>query len=65
MAEAIVSLTSRPGPTWGPGARGVPLFSCSTEVVALSRERAWGCCGSGGDRGPEGLGGQAPEAILQ
>lgn len=39
-------------------------MSCSTEVVALSRERAWGCGGSRG-WGTEGLGGGALEAILR
>ena len=63
MAGAAGSLTSDPSPTWGPGAGGTPLSSCSTEVVALSRERAWGC-GDGGSWGPEELGGEALEAIL-
>lgn len=59
-AGAAVSPTSDPGPTWGPGARGAPLFSCSTEAVALSRERAWGCGGGGGC----GLAGGVLESIL-
>lgn len=63
MAGAAGSLASDPGPTWGPGAGGAPLSSCSTEVVALSRERACGCGGSGG-WAPEGLRGGALEAIL-
>lgn len=62
-AGAAVSPTSGPGPTWGPGARGTSLLSCSTEAVALSRERAWGCIGGCGC-GPEGLAGGAPESIL-
>lgn len=59
-AGAAVSPTSDPGPTWGPGAWGAPLFSCSTEAVALSRERAWGCGGGGGC----GLAGGVLESIL-
>lgn len=46
----------------GPGARGAPLSSCSTEAVALSRERAWGC--GGGGCGPEGLVGGVLASIL-
>lgn len=46
---------SGPGPTWGLGAWGAPLFSCVTEEVPLSRARAWGG-GGGGGCGTEGLG---------
>lgn len=63
-AGAAVSPTSGPRPAWGPGARGTPLSSCSTEAVALSRERAWGCSGGGGCE-PEGLAEGAPGSILR
>lgn len=64
---APASPISGPGPTWGPEALGTPLFSCVTEEVPLSRERAWGGAGgAGGDGcGREGLGGGALASILR
>lgn len=51
------------GLIWGSGIRDVSFFFCFIEVVALSRERDWGCSGGGGC-GLEGFGEGALGFIL-